>query len=112
MTMGFSLAENKDFFQALGGSTRQKILSILVDEGELSVSEIVSHFSCAQPSISHHLSVLRRAGIVSFHRRGKEVLYSCNCKHLAESWEKFFSQFRIDSLEEKAHRNSLKEVTT
>ena len=106
------MAENKDFFRALSDSTRQKILSILVDEGELSVGEIVSHFSCAQPCISHHLSVLKRAGVVNFHRRGKEVLYSCNCKRLAESWEKFFSQFRIGSAEEKARTNSPKEVTT
>lgn len=88
------MAEKKEFFHALSDSTRRNILRILAKKGELSVNEIVSHFTVAQPSISHHLSILKEAGIVRFQRRGKEIYYSCNCGCLAKNWEKFFRQFR------------------
>lgn len=113
MIEDFSLAKTKEFFHALSDSTRRKILSILVKKGELSVNEIVGHFSVAQPSISHHLSVLKGAGIVRFQKRGKEVFYSCNCSCLAEKWEKFFSQFQINSASKNKLRKQKpsKEVT-
>lgn len=43
---------------------------------ELCVCEIESHFKLGQPTVSHHLRVLREAGIVSAERRGTWVYYT------------------------------------
>ena len=63
-------------FQALADGTRVRILELLKKEEELCVSAIGSHFDMTQPSISHHLDVLKRAGLVKSERRGREVYYS------------------------------------
>ena len=61
-------------FQALSDRTRLRILELLKDR-ERCVSEICEHFEMTQPSISHHLDILRRAGLVESEKRGREVYY-------------------------------------
>ena len=63
------------FCKALADDTRQKILEMLL-EGEKSVGEIVDAFSMSQPTISHHLNILRQAGLVRSHKEGKQVFYA------------------------------------
>ncbi len=62
-------------FQALADETRLKILELLKAADELCVSDIARHFDMTQPSISHHLDVLKRAGLVTSDKRGREVYY-------------------------------------
>ncbi len=64
-------------FQALADKTRLSILQLL-KERELCVSDICKFFSITQPSISHHLDMLKKAGLVSSEKRGREVFYSFN----------------------------------
>ncbi len=65
-------------FQALSDPTRQKILTLL-SKKEMCVTEIGKHFRMTQPSISHHLDILKRGGLVVNQKRGKEVFYRANC---------------------------------
>jgi ArsR family transcriptional regulator len=65
-------------FQALADPSRLKILELLKRHEELCVSEIARHFEMRQPSISHHLIVLRHAGLVASEKRGREVYYRYN----------------------------------
>jgi len=65
-------------FKALSDETRQKILHFLRD-GPLSVGEIVKRTSLAQPTVSHHLNLLKQAGILLTERRGKRIYYSLCC---------------------------------
>jgi DNA-binding transcriptional ArsR family regulator len=58
-------------FAALADPTRRGILSILA-EGEASVGELVEPFGLTQPTISKHLKVLERAGLVT---RGRDAQY-------------------------------------
>ena len=67
----------KDFVGVLANETRQAILELLRDR-EMSVSEIVPHFGVTQATISHHLGLLRRAGVVLARREGKRVYYTAN----------------------------------
>lgn len=62
-------------YKALADETRRKILRML-RERDLTAGEIASAFSISKPSISHHLSVLREAGLVTSERRGQEIVYS------------------------------------
>lgn len=64
-------------FRALGDETRLEMVGLLAAEGkELCVCEIESHFELSQPTVSHHLRLLREAGIVISERRGTWVYYS------------------------------------
>ncbi|MBN1975925.1 MAG: winged helix-turn-helix transcriptional regulator [Anaerolineae bacterium] len=67
----------EDFARALADETRQAILELLTDQ-ELNVSEIAAHFDLSQPTISHHLGLLRRAGVVLTQKKGRYVFYSVN----------------------------------
>jgi ArsR family transcriptional regulator len=66
---------NKElFFQALGDTTRLRLLN-LVGEQELCVCHFVEILDQPQPKISRHLAYLRRAGIVEARREGKWMHY-------------------------------------
>jgi DNA-binding transcriptional ArsR family regulator len=63
------------FFRVLGDPTRLQILELL-DEGGLTVSELVAAVGQSQPRVSTHLACLRHCGFVNTERRGKEIVYS------------------------------------
>ena len=71
-----------EFAKALSDGTRQKIMMLCCCQ-ELSVNDIVAASDVAQPTVSHHLKILRNAGLVSAKRRGKQVLYTLNQERLA-----------------------------
>lgn len=80
-------------FRALADPTRQKMLALLEERGELCVSEVGEHFEMAQPSISHHLRTLREAGLVRARKRGKEVYYAIDGEELSRCCGLFFARF-------------------
>lgn len=59
----------------LGDPTRLRILELL-DEGGLTVGEVVAAVGQPQPRVSTHLACLRHCGFVTTERRGREVVYS------------------------------------
>lgn len=64
-------------FKALGEETRLEIVGLLAAEGkELCVCDIETHFELGQPTVSHHLRILREAGVVTAERRGTWVYYA------------------------------------
>jgi len=72
------------FFSALGDTYRQQILLIFEPGEELCVNEIAAGFALSRPAISHHLKVLRDAGLLTSEKRGKEVYYRVNHSFCAE----------------------------
>lgn len=64
-------------FKALGDPVRLRLLSLVAshDGGEACVCDISDSFDLSQPTISHHLKVLRNAGILECERRGTWVYY-------------------------------------
>lgn len=65
------------FAKALADETRQKIMALCCCEW-LSVNEIVEKTNVTQPTVSHHLAVLREAGLVNVRAEGKQTFYSLN----------------------------------
>ena len=70
------------FAKAIADQTRQKIM------GEccccwLSVNEIVEKVGFSQPTISHHLAILRDAGLVNIREEGKQTFYTLNQERIA-----------------------------
>lgn len=70
------------FAKALADETRQKIMALCCCT-EMSVSALVEATGVAQPTVSHHLKILKDAGLVIAERRGKEIYYSLNQAQLA-----------------------------
>ena len=66
------------FGKAIADETRQKIMNLLCCQW-LCVSDVVERLGdVSQPTVSHHLSILREAGLVHTRREGKQIFYSLN----------------------------------
>ncbi|HKG64429.1 MAG TPA: metalloregulator ArsR/SmtB family transcription factor [Solirubrobacteraceae bacterium] len=63
------------YFRALGDPTRVRILELLREHGELSVSELVDRLALSQPNVSNHLACLRWCGFLLTRREHPTVLY-------------------------------------
>ena len=69
-------AEGAAVFKALADPVRLRLLSIIASAGgEICVCDITPQFDVSGPTISHHLKVLREAGLVDCERRGTWVYY-------------------------------------
>ena len=64
-------------FKALGDPVRLRLLSLIASHagGEACVCDLTGAFDLSGPTISHHLKVLREAGLISGERRGTWVYY-------------------------------------
>ena len=78
-------AEYAEWFKALADPIRIRILNLLANnESAVCVCDIVRHFPVGQPTISHHLKILRDTRFVLVERRGTFMYYRVNRKCLAE----------------------------
>ena len=66
-----------DFYKALSDETRIKIIQMLIGR-ELCACEIIEQLDLAQPTIAHHLKILKYAGLISDKKEGKWVFYTLN----------------------------------
>lgn len=64
-------------FKALSDLTRREILNQL-KEGPLTAGEIAGHFKVSGATVSHHLSILKEAGLILDDRQGKYIYYELN----------------------------------
>ncbi|MFF0223242.1 ArsR/SmtB family transcription factor [Streptomyces sp. NPDC004629] len=65
-------------FKALGDPVRLRLMSMIASrgaDGEVCVCELTPAFDLSQPTISHHLKLLRQAGLIDCERRGTWVYY-------------------------------------
>jgi ArsR family transcriptional regulator len=65
-------------FRALGDPVRLRLLSLLLtsDGGQVCACDLVDPLHRSQPTVSHHLKVLRDAGLVTARRRGANIWYA------------------------------------
>ncbi|HAW80286.1 MAG TPA: transcriptional regulator [Balneola sp.] len=78
-----------NLFKALNDSTRRQILDLL-KEKDLTAGEIAEAFDISKPSISHHLDLLKNAGLVSSERDGQFIVYSLDTTALEEATQWLF----------------------
>ncbi len=79
--------------QALSDPTRRKILEMLKKK-DMPAGEIGKNFNITSPSLSHHLSVLKQANLVTYRRKGQELIYSLNLSVFEEIAEKLIKFFK------------------
>lgn len=70
--MGF-----QESFKALSDPTRREILNLLRAD-PMTVGEILEHFPITGASLSHHLSILKNAGLIDDEKKGKYIFYTLN----------------------------------
>jgi ArsR family transcriptional regulator len=70
------------FAKAIADSTRQRIMRYCCCAWR-SVKEIVDQMDVTQPTVSHHLAILREAGLVEVRNKGKQTFYRLNQKRIA-----------------------------
>ena len=70
------------FAKAIADETRQKIMSECCCCW-LSVNEIVEKMDVSQPTVSHHLAILRDAGLVQIREEGKQTFYTLSQERVA-----------------------------
>ncbi len=71
-------------FKALGDPVRLRLASLIASRPEVCVCDLTGEFALGASTISHHLRVLREAGLVRSERRGTWVYYSIRHEALAK----------------------------
>ena len=79
-----------DVLTALADKKRQHLIALLCEHSRegLTVSEITKMMPITQPAVSHHLKILRRAGLVAYDKRGLESIYRLTLREPFERLEK------------------------
>jgi DNA-binding transcriptional ArsR family regulator len=101
-----------DPFNAVAEPKRRRVLDVLA-EGERPVNDIVASLGWPQPQVSKHLGVLKKVGLVSERRKGRQRLYRLNAGQLKpiHDWVKTFERFwkhQLDRIKERAEEMAKK----
>lgn len=80
-------------FQALADPTRRRILELL-REGGMTAGDIAADFEMSQPSVSHHLKLLKNAELVTAEREGQYIKYYLNLSVLEEALLGFYNMVK------------------
>jgi DNA-binding transcriptional ArsR family regulator len=102
-------ATTLDVFNAVAEPRRREILDVLGDGRERAVNEVVEAVGMPQPSVSKHLSVLLKVGVVTVTRNGQMRMYRLNGSNLkpVHDWVKTFEQYwshQLDRIKERAEQ--------
>jgi len=81
------------FCKALGDETRQQLLETLLARGETCVGDLVKTFHLSQPTISHHLTLLKNANLVTRRKKGKQVFYAIDEETMTQCCNGLISKF-------------------
>ena len=79
-------------FKALNDQTRREILELL-KEKDMTAGDIADRFNISKPSISHHLDLLKQAGLVTAEKEGQFIYYSISTTVMDEML-KWIMQFK------------------
>jgi ArsR family transcriptional regulator, arsenate/arsenite/antimonite-responsive transcriptional repressor len=90
--MGVETIGPVEFAKAIADGTRQEIMRACCCSW-LSVSELVDQIGLKQPTISHHLAILRAAGLVRVRHEGKQTFYSLNQNRVVSCCGQLMSVF-------------------
>jgi DNA-binding transcriptional ArsR family regulator len=89
-----TLADCKPLFFALGETARQQILLLLTENEALNVGQLAERLPLSRPAISHHLKILRQAGLVDVRPAGVENRYFLTIDAAITLLEKFTTEVK------------------
>ena len=85
-----------DFAKALADPTRQKIMELTCCDW-MNVGDIAKEVGVSQPTVSHHLAILRHADLVDVRNEGKHSFYTLNQERMAYCCGQLISAFAPES---------------
>jgi DNA-binding transcriptional ArsR family regulator len=108
-------ATTTDIFNAIAEPRRREVIAVLADGKEYAVNEVVVQLRMSQPTVSKHLGVLRKVGVVSVIKRGQHRMYRLNAAELkpVHDWVKTFERYwthQLGEIKERAERKALKRI--
>ena len=84
----------EEIFKALADPSRRKILKLL-HNGPKTAGEIADDFDMTKGSLSHHLNLLKAAGLARSERRGQQQIYSLNTSVFEEVMAMMLDLFKV-----------------
>ena len=108
-------ATTADVFNAIAEPRRREVIAVLADGREYAVNEVVLRLRMPQPTVSKHLGVLRKVGVVSMVKRGQHRMYRLNAVELKpiHDWVKTFERYwthQLGQIKERAERKALERM--
>ncbi len=110
-------ATTTDVFNAIAEPRRREVIAVLADGGEYAVGDVVLRVRMSQPTVSKHLGVLRKVGVVSVFKRGQHRMYRLNAAELkpVHDWVKTFERYwthQLGQIKEHAERKALEQMVS
>lgn len=93
--MDKELRKMAKLFKALSDETRQRIFELLCEE-EMNVTDICEEFNTKQPTISHHLQILKNCELVETRKDGKMIYYCVNKEVVNDAFGNVIEKFHIE----------------
>lgn len=84
--------------QTLSDAHRQDILLLLSENSKLTVNEITERMTLSRPAISHHLKLLKNAGIVKVEQQGTQRYYSLSLEESVQLLKQLLNTLERDCL--------------
>src|SRR5271154_1425915 len=109
-----------DVFNAIAEPRRRQIVELLARRGALAVGTLVATLGLPQPTVSKHLNVLRKVGVVAVIKQGKQRVYNLEAEKLktVHDWVKAFEELwshqlgRIKAIAEQKARGQTESITS
>ena len=94
--------------EALGDSTRRRIVDVLRRSGPSSVAELAARLPVSRPAVSQHLTVLRRSRLVTYEESGTRNVYRVDPTGMRDlrAWMDGFWQEALDTYAEAARKDA------
>ena len=73
-----------EIFKALGDENRVRIVELIAKNGEICACNLLDEFDITQPTLSHHMKILKTCGLVKSRKEGRWHHYSIDEKCLGE----------------------------
>jgi DNA-binding transcriptional ArsR family regulator len=104
-------ATTTDVFNAIAEPRRRSIIDLLGDARNRSVGYLTESLGLPQPTVSKHLGVLRKVGLVSVSKLGQQRLYRLNPRELkaVNDWVKPFERYwtqQVDRIKQRAEEKA------
>lgn len=108
-------ATTTDVFNAIAEPRRREVIAVLADGKEYAVGEVVLRLRMPQPTVSKHLGVLRKVGVVTMVKRGQHRMYRLNAAELkpVHDWVKTFERYwthQLGQIKQRAERKALERL--
>lgn len=98
-----------DAFNAIAEPRRREIIRLLIGGRDHSVNDLVERLKLPQPTVSKHLGVLKKVGLVSVTKQGQQRLYRLNPRELKPvfDWVQVFEKYwthQLDRIQQRAEK--------